>query len=289
MFLDSLIGAADSGLGEAYAGYAPLAVVSDEALDDHTFNFRSKGLNVDFMTFSALALANNSREVLADPAKLANISSSVFSTFFRHFVSDNLTDGGWAFQKVGATLPWDLGLVLDTDYGYNSSIVQDENSTFVTNTTAQAVVEFWVDDLTMSTVAFALSVAALGFLAITSMLAFGYYHSHFKVLPRDVDSLASVMGFVYGSPKLLNWAVGRGRGGIEDSNPNPTKMGWNGRSRKPDTDLGDTWTKLGRFQGPDEKQRWGIEIVEPDVVEMSRIETTKGDSKYTQVQGVSQD
>jgi hypothetical protein len=29
----------------------------------------------------------------------------------------------------------------------------------------------------------------------------------FKVLPRDVDSLASVLGFVYGSPKLLQWVA----------------------------------------------------------------------------------
>lgn len=90
---------------------SPIVEVSSdpfEDLDDRTFNFRMKGLNVDFMSYAALSLTSHDVEALLDPKILQSLSNRVFSTFFQHFVAENVTkdSGSNGFQPLNATLPW---------------------------------------------------------------------------------------------------------------------------------------------------------------------------------------
>lgn len=73
------------------------------------FSFQLDDLYSDFYSYASLALANYDRESLLDPQLLANVSDKVFSTFYQNFISlNNGFDGQWAFQPVGAKLPYGL-------------------------------------------------------------------------------------------------------------------------------------------------------------------------------------
>ncbi|CAD0085301.1 unnamed protein product [Aureobasidium mustum] len=84
-----------------------------EDLDDDLFRFRTRGLNADFMSYSMLQLANNDKEALLDLDTLINLTDKTLGTFFKHFVSENVTNtfGGNAYQMIGERLPWSLGVV----------------------------------------------------------------------------------------------------------------------------------------------------------------------------------
>lgn len=53
-----------------------------------SFNFQVRGLNLDFMSFAMLALANNSKEALLDPQTFMNLANTTFGTFFKHYASE---------------------------------------------------------------------------------------------------------------------------------------------------------------------------------------------------------
>lgn len=57
----------------------------------------------------------------------------------------------------------------------------------------------------MAPIFVALCLIVLGFLFATTVTIYVFHRQQFKALPRDVDSLASVIGFVYDSPRLLQW------------------------------------------------------------------------------------
>ncbi len=115
-------------------GYA----LQDENLDDRTFNLRLPGLNVDFMSYTALSLVGNDVEALHAPDVLANVSSTVFSMFFKHFVQAGSNDhrdqmymnGSWGLQPRGAVPPADLGpLISNSTYLQNLSIPSTTSAT----------------------------------------------------------------------------------------------------------------------------------------------------------------
>ena len=227
-----------------------------ENLDDRTFNFRMKGLNVDFMSFAALSLASHDVEVLLDPNVLQSLSNRVFSTFFQHFVAENVTkdNGSNGFQPLNATLPWDLGPILPPGSGEypregTAWSYQDKNTSMMTNKTAPAILHTKIVRLNMAPTAFVLCVVMLCFLVGTTVVLHSSHRHYFKALPRDVDNLASVLGFVYGSPALLKWA--------EENRGKSETQG--GRQQDQDSN-NELITKLGWFDG----SRWGIEIVNPD-------------------------
>ncbi|KAI5274808.1 hypothetical protein E4T47_02330 [Aureobasidium subglaciale] len=99
MFWESLLGASHSSdlLNEM------LLYSGSENLFDGVFNLRGPGLNTDFMSYSMLALANNSKEALLDPKTLIELANQTFGIFFKHFASEevNSTAGG-SFRKAGA-------------------------------------------------------------------------------------------------------------------------------------------------------------------------------------------
>lgn len=64
-----------------------------------------------------------------------------------------------------------------------------------------------------------------------------------------MNNLASVLGFVYGSPALLKWVE-----------KNREKFGTQVRRQKDEDSKNESITKMGWFDG----SRWGIEVVKPD-------------------------
>ena len=67
------------------------------------------GLNVDFMSYAAYTEAGNDPTALLDAKTLAEKSEKVFSTFFQHFVSSNLSNenGNWVLQPIDQQLEID--------------------------------------------------------------------------------------------------------------------------------------------------------------------------------------
>jgi hypothetical protein len=218
--------------------------------DDHAFNFRIRGHNMDFMSYSMLSLANNDKRALLDPKTFIEKANTVFGVFFKHWASENVTmgHGGLAYQPIGATLPPHLGKVVSG----NTAANEGYNGTSASSTPqmAQVVIHMPVEQLIMSPAAVYLSLIVLVFLCLTTIVIYAFYRNRFKALPRDVDTLASVLGFVYGSERLLEWV-----GGKKDSGALGDK------AASPQADEKMIKARFGPFE-TGTRSRWGVELVD---------------------------
>lgn len=198
------------------------------------------------MSYTALALSGNNRSALLDPNTLSNISSTVFSLFFKNFATANVTgndslfmDGTWATQPLGAVLPPDLGAI----QGSNPSIRRQESSEpSNTSSTTEAMLSRPTEKLDINSTVAIICLCILAFLITTTVVIMNHCMRYMKDLPRNVDTLGSVLGFVYGSERLLKLA----RETVDMKNKSVQmkmiKMGW---------------FEVGQ------KRRWGIEVVRP--------------------------
>ncbi|EXJ77095.1 hypothetical protein A1O3_10253 [Capronia epimyces CBS 606.96] len=247
LFQDALMFAAD--LQKLWpSGGSTTSHVED--LDDKNFNFRlpPQGLNTDLMSYSMYQLAQGDLEVLMDPTQMARLGQRVLSTFFQHFISSNVSaSGGWGFQQIGATLPGDLGQIIDD--GSGASNHQDQNSSLTTDTNAPAHVDIAVEVLQMSPVAAYISLIILFILALVTMLVYCVGYRHLRKLRYDFDNLANVISVVYDSPKLQRWI---------QQHPDPKE--WTRRSGPGPMPR----VQLGPFKGSGGREVWGIEIVDDD-------------------------
>lgn len=184
------------------------AVSFDEDLSDKTFNFRLPGLNLGYMSYGMFSLVQRDPQALLDPTTLQNVANDVFSTFSQHYASINVTpaDGGNVFQPIGARLPFGLPPIINITTGVTTSY-QDTAVPTNTSRTVEAIVHIPINELIMPPIAVNLSLALLAFLACITVLVYFPYASYFKGLPRDVGTLASVIAFVYDSPKLQEWVA----------------------------------------------------------------------------------
>lgn len=253
LFHDALLGAANSGL----TGENPMAIsVLAENLDDRTFNFRLPSLNVDFMSYTSLSLVNNNVSALLIPSILGNISSSVFSMFFKNFVHSNSSssgegmymNGSWALQPRGAVIPDDLGPTM-ASFGVLPVYLQHSLKASNMSATVDAIITRRVEQLDLSPVAFILCLSILSFLLLATAAILAWHRNYLSLLPRDVDTLGSVLGFVYASEKLLALSGDKEILRARDGETSLVSMGW--------------FVSSG-------KRRWGVEIVDQD--------GTKGDS-----------
>lgn len=237
-----------------------------ENLGDHTFNFRIRGLNADFMSYSMLQMANNTKEALLDTDTLISLANRTFGVFFKHFASENITSslGGNIYQPIGAKLPWSLGFVTNnTMYAKASDLPTTyqgalgiENRTAPTPRSATAILHIPVQQLVMSPTAVILCISLLAFLILSIPVIFLANRNSIKKLPRDVDTLASMLAFVYGSERLLNWVQERAE------KPKPWYSGWAFGSKK--AAQSHEMARMGSFETSDGKQLWGIELCESD-------------------------
>lgn len=120
-----------------------------------------------------------------------------------------------------------------------------------------------VEQLDLSPAAVILCLSILCFLMLTTVVLLGWHRRYLRLLPRDVDTLGSVLGFVYASEKLLDLSGHVRKGGKEGE---VVSMGW--------------------FESGG-KRRWGVEVV--DGTEYARAVSRKPDmgnkcgAGYTQV------
>lgn len=189
------------------------------------------------MSYTSLALVNNNSSALLDSQTLANISSSVFSIFFNHFVQSPVStndglyiDGSWGLQPLHESLS-------------STSIIPSRNSPSAEDT-AQATISTKVIKLSFNPAAVIISLSILGVLIVTTTFIAAYHRRYLKVLPRDVDTIGSILGFVYSSERLLRSAEISG-------SILPLKKGAKNREM----------VKMGWFNGGG-KRRWGIEIID---------------------------
>ena len=241
LFHDVLLGAANS----ANIASNSTATNESENLSDRTYNFRLPGLNVDCMSYASLALVQNNNSALLDPLILANVSSTVFSTFFKHFAHSSAPstngvyiNGSWGFQTYGAAAPPDLGAPLQSRFVFNMSNI---------STPPTAMVSTLVMKLDFNPAAIVLNLCILAFLFLTTAVILIVHRSYLRLLPRDVDTLGSVLGFVYSSERLLRSA--------EDDGSNTFN-----EKRQPEA-KSTVMAHMGWFNSGG-RRRWGIELVD---------------------------
>jgi hypothetical protein len=243
MFVDSLLGAAS--LGE-FAGAD--AGPNVEWLSDQTFNYRDQkqGLNMDFMTYAVYTMANKDPRALLNMSTLQSLANKTFSTFFQHYVSSNvsLDIGGWAYQEINASLPETLGPALGN---HSQDAVPSISHT---DPTAVAHVSTRIELLEMNAVALWLSIAVLIWLSATalvlSVLQKRRYYLSSSSLIRKFACLGDMLIVLAGSERLLRL--------VREQGPDGDCLKGNGSN---------LLTRLGWFEGPDGKSRWGLELVDP--------------------------
>lgn len=231
-----------------------------------------------------LAMANNSKEALLDPTTLMDFANKTFGVFFKHFVSEevNSTAGGRAYQPIGERLPLDLGPVT-----YGSKITANQGALALQDTITptpkdtQASLIIPVEQLIMSPIAFFLSISLLSFLVLTTIIMYSVNRAQYKTLPRDVDTLASMIAFIYGSEKLLAWS--------RDSQQSAAwYRSWTSKSQPPEHK--EMKAQMGSFYDMDGKERWGIELVgtmnpQPQQARNDSSEVEMQDVRDTNVDG----
>lgn len=219
-------------------------------MDDDTFNFREPGLNVDYMTYSVLSLADNNHTKLLDPGNLVKLSQQAFTVFFQHFASSNLSingDGGWVYQRVNSSLPADLGAPFDDNITPAPSKSSGLTKPFVSIQVTRPV-----EMLHMSPIAVWLSVSILAWLLIITVLIAIVKKRYFSPLLRGVDTFADIAIMVASSERYLSLAKARGMAKLQDQKDFNTRLGW--------------------FRTSSGEVRWGIELDDDSVDWLSHDE-----------------
>jgi hypothetical protein len=121
--------------------------------------------------------------------------------------------------------------------------------------------------LIVSPVAAWLSFFILIFLIFASGLAFLMQRRTVKRLDRDVDSPASVFGYVYASKRLQTWAEDKDLAGQWDDGAG-SRIEWK-RSRKSRRQDEDVTMSLDDFTGEDGASHWGVEADAAPVLQVS--------------------
>jgi hypothetical protein len=181
-----------------------------------------------------LHLANNDQQVLLDPQTLMDTANQTFGIFFKHFACFNVSEklGGYVYDKPTLdprTNDW-IGV-------YGGPV----NATLSTT----------VAELRMSPTAAIMSMTILVFLIIVTIIVYTTNRKGYKAIPRDVDTLASTLGWVYASKKLLAWAA------IAPQSEPYLFLG-----RPSFTMLHKA--RMGPFKDSDGNEHWGIELVDTD-------------------------
>ncbi|CAD0087627.1 unnamed protein product [Aureobasidium vineae] len=207
-------------------GYIFLDALVNSGQKDEWFRFQDRGLNVDLMSYSMSSLANNDQEALLDPKTLMEKADRTFAIFFKHFACFNVTEhkGGYVY------VPMD----------FNSQDTSD---------LANAILSMPVEELRMSPAAAILSMSILVFLIIITIIMYTTNRKGYRAIPRDVSTLASTLGWIYASDRLLACA---------------------------------TQSEDGTFTDSSGTKRWGIELVDVTAVHIMTDETGK-DTKHDEV------
>ncbi|KAJ2996583.1 hypothetical protein NUW58_g920 [Xylaria curta] len=225
------------------SGSESFQISKAERLEEQTFNIRDPGLNVDYMTFAMLSLVNNNYSALLEGEILKETAQKTFSTFFQHFVNNNvsLTDGGYLYQSLDEKLPTDIGEPFWWTSPNTTTTPSGDISGNATNRMADMSISHPMEVLYMSEIAAWVCILILGYLIIACVLLAVVSKSYNRLLLRQVNSISDVAFLIAGSNGLLKIA----REGSLDS------------LKYDDT----VEAKLDWFVTEDGDLRWGIELV----------------------------
>ncbi|KAJ8117434.1 hypothetical protein OPT61_g1379 [Boeremia exigua] len=250
-FMKSLLRAACLDMTGAFHLEHPGIQYMDR-LDDKVFNMRDNttGLNTDFMSYAAYAQAKLDPTALLDADVLLNTSRKIFSTFFQHFVNNNVSaeQGGYAYQPAGLhddmTPPFANfeGITRYTPKGDIAPRFQDVHRN--TNKTVTATLSTRVEVLQINTVAFWIATGILIWLIIIIVIFASVQRRYYSGMMRNVECIADVLVLIAGSDQLLAAVKEKGVNAILKDNNLLTRLGW--------------------FRDPDGTMRWRIELVESD-------------------------
>lgn len=233
------------GVGHGYTG--------SEQLSDNTFNIRNNrtGLNLDFMSYAMYIRAKRDSVALLDADVLREHTEKVFTTFFQHYVSSQLSleEGGWAYQPIGANLDGVGAKIINPDMKFQNRTSKAPVARPAQNTQREltATATERVEVLHMNSIAFIVCVVLLGWLIMTTLVVVAIVRWHIRNLPRNIQSIADVVVLVAGSDKLLALVREKGVDGLK-----------NQRIK----------TRLGPFRDSEGNMRWGIEVIEDGEVLM---------------------
>ena len=202
IFMDALLSSANLnlvGAMDAVTGYDSLY----EDLQDLTFNIRSPGLNVDYMSYSMFSMVNKDPRALLDPKTLETMANKTIATFFQHFASSNVSmgTGGWVFQDVNYTLPSDIG-----KSSSESKRDDGDASRSANRGTADVRVSKTIVILKTSKIAAWVTMIILAWLIVTLGVVAILLPGLTKSLEQRVETIGDVAALVMGSEKLLNLA-----------------------------------------------------------------------------------
>lgn len=159
----------------------------------------------------------------------------------------------------------------DSSNGIPAPSYKDVEVRTSTNKSVEAIVHTPVNELVMSPTAVFLCLAITAFLACVAVLVYLPYAAYFKGLPRDVETLASTIAFVYDSPKLQEWVAAnehslnpgepatRRRGTSNSEGGDNSNLEADG-DRAADRGLDEVTMGLGFFRGKQGVARWGVEL-----------------------------
>lgn len=234
-------------------GAAHVGGYTTEDLNDNTYNIRDElnGLNMDFMSYAMYTQASRDPTALLDPETFTKLAQKTFTTFFQHFVSNNISleTGGWGYQVINASLPDTLGPVLELQNGYLPGTKAAKYQDILhpishTNRTVAAQITQRVELLQMNSTAVWLSMGILGWLIGTMAVVSVLQKRYFGSLRRNIECLGDVCVLIAGSANLLQLArdIRAGRLAPGDYKHLRTRLGW--------------------FVDVDGRLRWGIEMEE---------------------------
>jgi hypothetical protein len=137
-----------------------------------------------------LQRADNDQQTLLDPYTLIDTANQTFGIFFKHFACFNVSEtlGGYVYDERSLD-HW-------TD-DWIRACGGPVNATLSTP----------VDELRMSPAAAILSMTILVILIIVTIMIYTTNRRQYKAIPRNVDTLASTLGWIYASKRLLAWAA----------------------------------------------------------------------------------
>ncbi|KAI4718145.1 hypothetical protein E4T48_05640 [Aureobasidium sp. EXF-10727] len=227
-------------------GYIFRDALMNSGQQDDWFRFQERGLNVDLMSYSMLSLVNNDEEALRSPNTRMDTADRTFAIFFKHFACFNVTEskGGYVF------VPKD----------FNSQDSPD---------LANATLSTPVEELRMSPAAAILSMSILVFLIIITTIMYTANRKEYKAIPRDVSTLASILGWVYASDRLLSWS---------EQAP-PSQPWYRALFSRPSTFAAHQRAKMGPFTDSRGMKRWGIELVDDDTTKNTQV-SEENDARY---------
>lgn len=267
LFMTALLGAADLRNFEVNGKSGAQGIFS-ENVHDQAFNLRGPGLNVDYMSYAMLSLANGSHEALLDPLVLESTAQRTFEVMFQHFAHSNIDmeSGGNVYQSPSESLPADIDGPTTTATATATATAssktrnrRQENSKLASSAagatasatdisdTGRVDVRSEVEILRMSTTAAIVCMSILAYLIVTSVILVIATRRYNKLLPVEINSIADVAVLVAGSERLLELARQRGLRHNRQLKNDPESL-----------------AKLGWFNGADGELRWGIELVDAD-------------------------